>query len=444
MILYTFLQRACYNAVANKKGRTVDKLIINTFNSTAMKSMSKSTLLVSTDGSKDSHWVYLKQWKGEGWKPFSITNDRDGFEKISEKIEVFKKQRRLKDIAFAYESTGSYLQPLVRYMKEKGANLIQVNPKHVKRLKELPDNSPGKTDRKDPRVIALVVEGNAGMSAILPTGEYAELRQFTQGREQLMDDRTRCLNRMEALVAEYFPEYLKIMNGLQGETSRYLLRHYGTPVKILELGKEKLTQEMRQVSRSRLKEDRAELLYRAAQNSIGVTEGVSGMESRIHLLLNQFDLITSQLKEVTEKIIAICQGIPYTKYIVSIKGMGWMTTAYLVGEVSDMQNYSRAKQIEKLAGLNLFEISSGMRKGQKRITKRGRELLRKILYLASLRMVSKNGIFHHEYQNLLKRGKNKHLALVNISKKILRLAFAVVRDQVYYNPDYQKNLKTAV
>lgn len=406
-----------------------------------MKSMNKSTLLVSVDGSKDNHSVYLKQWKGDGWSPFSITNDRDGFDKVSEKMEVFKKQRKLKDVVLAYESTGSYLQPLVRYMKGKGAQLIQVNPKHVKRLKELPDNSPGKTDKKDPRVIAIVVEGNAGMSAILPTGEYAELRQFTQGREQLMDDRTRCLNRMEALIAEYFPEYLKIMNGFQGETSRYLLRHYGTPAKILELGKEQLTKEMRQVSRSRFKEDRAELLYRAAQNTIGVTEGVSGMESRIHTLLDQFNLITNKLKEVTGKIIEICQGIPYTKYIVSIRGMGWMTTAYLVAEVSDMQNYTRAKQIEKLAGLNLFEISSGKHIGQKRITKRGRELLRKILYLAALRMVRKSGIYHHEYQNMLKRGKNKILALVNISKKILRLAFAVVRDQVYYNPDYQKNLQ---
>jgi hypothetical protein len=32
-------------------------------------------------------------------------------------------------------------------------SIVQVNPLHTKRLKEVNDNSPGKTDDKDPRVI---------------------------------------------------------------------------------------------------------------------------------------------------------------------------------------------------------------------------------------------------------------------------------------------------
>jgi len=397
-----------------------------------MKNVSKTTLLMSVDGSKDNHWVYLKEWRGDGWKPFVISNDRRGFDEVKEKIELFKRERGLDNVAMAYESTGSYLQPLVRYMKEKGAELIQVNPKHVKRIKELPDNSPGKTDMKDPGVIAFVAERNAGMSAVLPTGKYAELRQYIQIREQLIGDRTRNLNRMEAIIAEYFPEFLKIMKKVQGKTSMYLLRHYGTPEKMIALGKESLNQVLLKISRSKLKEDRTELLYQAAKSTIGVKEGVLCMEYRIHVLLDQYNLITSQLKELGNRIIEVCQSIPYAKYIESIKGMGWLTTAYLLGEVSDLRNYTKAKQLEKLAGLNLFEISSGRHIGQKRITKRGRELIRKILYLAALRMVRKSGIFYQIYQDLLKRGKCKTVALVNVSKKILRLAFAVARDEVTY------------
>ena len=396
-----------------------------------MKNVSKSTLLMSVDGSKDTHWVYLKEWRGEGSKPFVISNDRRGFDEVQEKIELFKRERGLGNVAMAYESTGSYLQPLVRYMKEKGAELILVNPKHVKRVKELPDNSPGKTDMKDPGVIAFVAERNAGMSAVLPTGKYAELRQYIQSREQLIGDRTRNLNRMEAIIAEYFPEFLKIMKNLQGKTSMYLLRHHGTPEKMIALGKESLNQILLKISRSRLK-DRSELLYQAAQSTIGVKEGVLCMEYRIQVLLDHYGLITSQLKDLERRITEVCQSIPYAKYIESIKGMGWLTTAYLLGEASDMRNYTKAKQLEKLAGLNLFEISSGKHIGQKRITKRGRELIRKILYMAALRMVRKSGIFHQTYQDLLKRGKCKTIALVNVSKKILRLAFALARDQVTY------------
>jgi transposase len=41
----------------------------------------------------------------------------------------------------------------------------------------------------------------------------------------------------------------------------------------------------------------------------------------------------------------------------------------------------------KLAGPDLFEISAGKRKGQRRISKRGRSLLRKILYCAAIQTI---------------------------------------------------------
>jgi hypothetical protein len=42
-------------------------------------------------------------------------------------------------------------------VKEKEHTLVQVNPFHVKRSKELDDNTPGKSDRKDPKTIAMLV-----------------------------------------------------------------------------------------------------------------------------------------------------------------------------------------------------------------------------------------------------------------------------------------------
>jgi transposase len=359
-----------------------------------------------------------------------------------EEVKSFKETGGYKNIAFAYESTGTYLLPLVRYMKEQGAEVIQVSPKHVKRLKELPDNSPGKTDKKDPRVIALVAESNAGLQAILPTGKYAELRQYVQCREQLKEDQTRCSNRLEAILAEYFPEYLQVMKGLKGETSRYVLQHYSTPEKILELGLKELTKEIKQVSRSKLQEDRAEQLYEAAEKTIGVTEGIVASEARVQILLDQYNLIVNKIRDVTTRMIEICQTIEYARYMASVKGIGWMTVAYLLGELTDPRNYRKYRQIEKVSGLNLYEISSGIRRGQKRITKRGREVVRKMLYLAALRMVRKGSIYHDDYQKMLDRGKSKTGALVAISKRILKLLHALARDEQNYDPKKHKKTKT--
>lgn len=48
----------------------------------------------------------------------------------------------------------------------------------------------------------------------------------------------------------------------------------------------------------------------------------------------------------------------------------------------------------KLVGLDLYKISFGKMKGQRKISKRGRSLLRKILYYATIQKIRKNGILH--------------------------------------------------
>ncbi|MGD0232233.1 MAG: transposase [Syntrophorhabdales bacterium] len=86
----------------------------------------------------------------------------------------------------------------------------------------------------------------------------------------------------------------------------------------------------------------------------------------------------------------------------------------------------------KLAGLDLYEVSSGKRKGEKRITKRGRSLMGKILYFAAIQMIGKNGIMHKYYERLTGRGTLKMRALVAVMRKLLRIIHAILRD----DPDY--------
>lgn len=59
------------------------------------------------------------------------------------------------------------------------------------------------------------------------------------------------------------------------------------------------------------------------------------------------------------------------KYLMSIKGVGVISAAIVLGQTGSFGNYSNAKKLEKLAGLDLIENSSGKRIGQKGISKRG-------------------------------------------------------------------------
>lgn len=128
--------------------------------------------------------------------------------------------------------------------------------------------------------------------------------------------------------------------------------------------------------------------------------------------------------------------IPYSTRILSMKGLGTVTVAGLIGEVGDFTKFRTQSEIMKLAGLDLYEISSGKRKGQRRISKRGRSLLRKILYYAAISTIRKNGIMHSYYMRLTGRGMKRTSALIVIAKKLLRIIHAIVRDDRDYIRDY--------
>ncbi len=116
--------------------------------------------------------------------------------------------------------------------------LVQVNPMHTKRMKDLQGNSPGKTDRKDPKVIADIIGLGHALSVVIPEGAAAELRRLTLARERSIERRTALYNQLQDLVFIVFPEFLQVMKDVKTQTAQYLLRHYPTPQGIVACGSE--------------------------------------------------------------------------------------------------------------------------------------------------------------------------------------------------------------
>jgi hypothetical protein len=70
-------------------------------------------------------------------------------------------------VLVGYESTGPYAESLVHYLANKQVKIVQVNPLHTKKMKEVNDNSPLKTDDKDPRVIADIVRLGRALTVVV-------------------------------------------------------------------------------------------------------------------------------------------------------------------------------------------------------------------------------------------------------------------------------------
>ena len=214
-----------------------------------------------------------------------------------------------------------------------------------------------------------------------------------------------------------------------------ILRHYTTPEQISRAGLPRLSNAIRQASHGRLSEACAERLMEAASATIGLQEGIEAAAFAIRNIVASLERIQQEIVLIEKQLAKVLDQIPYAQQLLSIPGVGKVTVAILLGEAGDLRRYQKAEELIKLAGLNLFEISSGSHQGRRHISKRGRPLLRKCLFFAALRTVKTQGAFRAVYVRLAQANRmQKTKALVAISRKLLRLVFALVRDDMAYQP----------
>lgn len=401
------------------------------------------SLIVTVDFGKRFNYGFIRTIRDEEVKPFKFSNSAEGFSELWRKVLDFRSTYGLREIYFGFEPTGSYGHPLIQFMKGKGCHLMQVNPKHTKRVKELEDNSPNKTDKKDPRVIANILLLGKAMGVVTPDGPKADLRYLTHTREGIMGERNRLINQLEGLLAAYFPEFIQIMPALTSKSSLYVLKQYTLPGKIGKTPLERFTDELQKVSRYRLTVERIKKLHEHAGQTIGISHGGSGIQTSVRLLVERLEWLNEELKVLESEIKEKVEDLPESQILLTIDGIQHLTVGYILGELGDLDQYANKPALLKMVGLNLFEISSGEHRGKRRITKRGRSLVRKILYLAVLNMLKKGGIFHQEYQRRCQEGKAKISSIVVLMKRLLITMFSMIKKGEAFNPEYNERRQAA-
>ena len=112
------------------------------------------SLIIGMDIGKYHHMVVALRPEGFFKKPVKITNDLKGYRELLELIAEWKNECRTEKVMVGMESTGHYWEIPARWLIGERITVVQVNALHTKRAKELEDNTPGKTDQKDARIIA--------------------------------------------------------------------------------------------------------------------------------------------------------------------------------------------------------------------------------------------------------------------------------------------------
>ena len=414
-------------------------IAVSKIKSQKIKSVNDQTMIVTLDIGKGSHYGYFRAPDGQDVEPLSFYNTYDSFHSFWKKLSRFKKAHGCRHVLVGFESTGPYAEPITHFLKQQPVTLVQINPMHSKRVRELTGNSPNKTDRKDPRVIADVIMLGHALRVVIPQGSSAHLRRLTQARERAIRDRTAIVNQLQHLLFVIFPEFLKVIKKISCKTGLYLLRYYPSRQAIAALGEQQLSRIIKRVSRGKMGQWHAEQLCQAAQASVGINEGQESIVEEIGHLVDKIKRENDFIDRVECQMRVHLEQIPYSRYLLSLPGVGLITVAGLIGEVGDFRQYRTVAEITKLAGLDLFEVSSGKHKGQRRISKRGRPLMRKLLYFAAINAVKSTGTMHRPYTRMLERGMPKIKALVAISRKLLRVMYALARDQEMYMENFDNH-----
>jgi transposase len=384
------------------------------------------TLVIGIDLAKHTHVARARFYDGSYTRPVKVSNTRAGFLALSEQIGAWK-PRPDSAVFVGVESTGSYGVNLVRWLSEHGCRVVLVPGLYVCREKELPDNGRGTSDGKDALIIADLVGRGQYLGFVALSGACLELRPLVSLRARLVKEQTGWLNALHQTIDVLFPEFESVFVDWSRPNVRLVLGRFGTvagarahsPSEMRRL----LARDGARVSLAKLKRLKA-----AAAESIGPLEVGAGQEHSLHEILENLATLEARIAGIEAEIVRLLEQLPESKYLMSVKGIGAMTAAIILSETGGLAQYSCAKAVLKLAGLNLYQNSSGQYTSGRRISKRGRSQLRRALYMVAVQHARRGWPLRPYYAALVERGKPKTLALTAVCCRLVRLLYALVRD----------------
>ncbi len=396
-----------------------------------IQQVKETTMVVGIDVGSEKHYFRAFNWRGIELtkKPVPFSNSMVGFNAFHEEVTRLMEQNGFEEALVGFEPTGHYWFNLGQFLSGKNIRFVMVNPLHVHRTKELDDNSPSKNDRKDPRVIATLVRDGRYFYTYMPTGVYAELRNASNRRFVLTEELIRSKNRLQKWIAVYFPEYRGIYTHIDSKGGLMVLKTAPTPEEIIKLGVDGIIQIWKDAKLRGNGHKKAMLIVNAASQSIGLTEGLEEARMEIQDLIEDYELQLKRLEKVNSLIENLCKQIKYVDKLLEIKGIGIITIAGFIAEVGDITRFDNAKELQKLAGLELVADSSGKHNGKTRISKRGRKRLRYLLVQAAVSVIGKNEEFRQIHEYYTTRDNNplkKMQSLIAVACKLIRVFHVIL------------------
>jgi transposase len=401
----------------------------------------KTGTVLGLDIAKNEIVGCVRWGTGQFERPWKIVNPK-GILTLIELCQLLKS--KCDGFSVALESTGTYGDAARYALSQATISVQRISGKAVSDYKEIFDKVPSQHDGKDAAMIAELAA--FGKGTLWPYTALSEIQQRINHQVRrigaLRTQQTQWTGRLEALVAKHWPELTSELK-LGSVTLLKLFETYGSPARAL--ADPRLALNLAMWGRSPMTQEKVSGVIESAKTTMGLPMGepdadwVKEVACETLKALREVRTCDRKLREL------IANDDVMARYS---DAAGASTLAVIWSKIGDPIEYSSSGAFVKAIGLNLKEISSGKRKGELGISKRGPAQARRWIYYWAMRAVQRPE-FAKWYEEFIRVGSvrskstgehRKMKALIALMRKLCKSLWHVRKHEKEF--DYTKVIES--
>ena len=412
----------------------------------------QSTLFVGIDVSLKSNAVCILDSQGKKLDRFSVHNDREGAASLAQRAcsHLLKAESR-PQIRFGIEATSVYGMPLLFFLKQDtslsniDSAFFVLNPKQVKGFKKAYSDLP-KTDPVDAFVIADCLRfGRIGTKEAYMDDFFVSLQKLTRARFHVSQDLAAEKNRyLNSLFLKFSGmAQTDLFSDNFGVTAMALIERYETVDDLACAPIEELAAFVNDTGKGKFVDPDllAQEIQSAAKASYRLPKTViASVNQALAVSARTIRFYEKQMKELDKAISDLVATLPGNP-LATVAGIGPVYSAGILAEIGDIHRFKDQAALAKFAGLSWSRHQSGdFDADHTHLIPSGNQYLRYFLIQAANKVRMHDPDYLVFYQKKLAETKTTphKRALVLTARKLIRLVFALLRDNKFYIPPEQR------
>ena len=403
-------------------------------------------LYVGIDVSSKTNVVYLMLPDGDKHSSFSVANSQDGSAQLVKRILSALTSHSLDTVMIGMEATSVYGDNLVYFLREDATllpfnrKIFVLNPKQVNKFKEAYNDLP-KNDSVDSFVIADCLRfGRINKEVYIGDYRYKALQNLTRARYfavcNLVKEKQRFMNVLFKKYSTMTQE--KVFSDTFSTTALAVYDEFESAEALADMDLHELTAFIMERGKNRFPDPDsvAKAIQKAARSSYRLPKTVNDSVNQVlSISITSMKALELQIKEFDKAIAAQMELLP--NVLTSIPGIGPVYSAGIMAEIGDINRFENHAQLAKYAGLAWTQYQSGGFEAQTtRLIRSGNRFLKYYLCEAALSLVrcdkEYSDFYHLKYKEVNRYQHKRALALT--ARKLVRLVFALLKDNRLYRP----------